>query len=88
LGKAAKIARQLELGFMGWREKDRERIFEVGFNITVWTTVAYFVGELSGDALDFLKSILGRKMTGRTVLVRFILRRANVSRPVRVLVRA
>jgi chromosome segregation ATPase len=57
LGKAAVIARQLDLGLMGFLEKHRVRIFETGALITV----GYLCGGLSGDAVEVLKMILGSR---------------------------
>jgi hypothetical protein len=59
LGRAAEIARQLELGFTGWLEKNRERVFEVGFNFVVWGSIGYFIGGFGGAA-EHLKAILGK----------------------------
>jgi hypothetical protein len=59
LGKAAVIARQLDLGLIGFLEKHRVRIFEVGFSLSALGAVSYFCGGLSGDPVEVLKVILG-----------------------------
>jgi hypothetical protein len=61
LGNAAKIARQLELGFMEWLERDRVHIFRIGFGTATLCAVGHFIGGLSPDAIDLLKILFGKK---------------------------